>query len=300
MSWLKIRYSLPEDWRIKNRAKHLGIELDSYLGKLLRFWIYASVFSKDGWMPGLQPNMIDLMFDLAGFCKSLEHLQWIRVHGNDKPHPGIQICNWNDHLSPDAKLSVVASLAAAPPVEPPKQSDMLFPTPEPAEVVRPLRGLKKTYPGFDRFWELYPRKQGKILAGRAWNKLQPDEELVEWILKALHAQCAWPDWIRDNGQYIPYPATWLNGHRWNDLPTQAPKPILVTRITNDRQEKLQKEREDARAAEARKSSRPVLPVSEEQKQRLLPPAQVKAEDLPDDPEMFADLPGFYDAYLGDE
>lgn len=24
------------------------------------------------------------------------------------------------------------------------------------------------------------------------------------------------DWLKDNGQYIPYPSTWLNQRRWED------------------------------------------------------------------------------------
>jgi hypothetical protein len=24
------------------------------------------------------------------------------------------------------------------------------------------------------------------------------------------------DWIKSDGQFIPYPATWLNGKRWED------------------------------------------------------------------------------------
>lgn len=26
------------------------------------------------------------------------------------------------------------------------------------------------------------------------------------------------DWQRDDGAYIPYPASWLNGRRWEDEP----------------------------------------------------------------------------------
>ena len=31
---------------------------------------------------------------------------------------------------------------------------------------------------------------------------------------AKHATCH--DWLKDNGQFIPHAATWLNGKRWND------------------------------------------------------------------------------------
>lgn len=36
------------------------------------------------------------------------------------------------------------------------------------------------------------------------------------MLKAIEVQKKSDQWQRDNGQYIPYPATWLNGRRWED------------------------------------------------------------------------------------
>lgn len=56
----------------------------------------------------------------------------------------------------------------------------------------------------------------KQRARKAWAKLKPDEALVETILRALKAQASCEQWTRDGGAYIPYPATWLNGRRWED------------------------------------------------------------------------------------
>ena len=69
---------------------------------------------------------------------------------------------------------------------------------------------------FDRFWELYPRHQGKETARKTWEKLKPDAALLEIMLSALERQRASDQWRRDGGQFIPYPATWLNGRRWED------------------------------------------------------------------------------------
>lgn len=69
---------------------------------------------------------------------------------------------------------------------------------------------------FDRFYQAYPRKQGKQAAQKAWLKLKPDDTLVETIMDALADHKQQPDWLKDGGQFIPYPATWLNGRRWED------------------------------------------------------------------------------------
>ena len=69
---------------------------------------------------------------------------------------------------------------------------------------------------FDAFWAAYPRRVDKQKARRAWAKLKPDAALLETVLRALELQAASGQWTRDNGAYIPYPASWLNGRRWED------------------------------------------------------------------------------------
>lgn len=72
---------------------------------------------------------------------------------------------------------------------------------------------------FDRFWEAYPRRQGKEAARKAWAKIRPDDALLAEMLAALERQRASDQWRKDGGQFIPLPATWLNGRRWEDEPT---------------------------------------------------------------------------------
>ena len=74
---------------------------------------------------------------------------------------------------------------------------------------------------FDKFWQTYPRRVAKQDARRAWIKLKVDDALLALILRALQGQViGWSDI-----QYVPYPATWLNGRRWEDAPPAAlPKP----------------------------------------------------------------------------
>ena len=68
---------------------------------------------------------------------------------------------------------------------------------------------------FERFWKAYPRKVAKADALKAFEKNVPGP-LLETVLNALEKQKRSEDWTRDNGRYIPYPATWLNGKRWED------------------------------------------------------------------------------------
>lgn len=71
-------------------------------------------------------------------------------------------------------------------------------------------------PAFDAFWAEYPNKKAKPDALKAWNKLKPDAGLAQAIMTGLNRQKGSVQWQEDGGRYIPYPATWLNGRRWED------------------------------------------------------------------------------------
>lgn len=79
--------------------------------------------------------------------------------------------------------------------------------------------------GFDRFWQAYPRHVGKKDAQKVWAKLHPGPVLLDQILAALRWQAHTPQWTKDGGAFIPYPATWLRAERWEDEPFDT-KPML--------------------------------------------------------------------------
>lgn len=77
--------------------------------------------------------------------------------------------------------------------------------------------LPKDQPSrFDGFWERYPNKVAKAKAIKAFDAVDPSDELLARMLKALEHQKASTQWLKDGGAYIPHPATWLNGRRWED------------------------------------------------------------------------------------
>ena len=67
---------------------------------------------------------------------------------------------------------------------------------------------------FEGFWKFYPRGEDKQRAMDAWDKLQPSDELIAQIGRALKKLKATDEWKRGIG--IPYAATFLNNARWTD------------------------------------------------------------------------------------
>ena len=74
---------------------------------------------------------------------------------------------------------------------------------------------------FARFWAVYPRKEAKQTALKAFQKINPDEALLATILSAVERFKNTAQWQEDGGQYIPHPATWLNQRRWEDEPPKG-------------------------------------------------------------------------------
>jgi hypothetical protein len=67
--------------------------------------------------------------------------------------------------------------------------------------------------GFENFWELYPKKQGRKQANKAWCKLSPsDQQSITNHLPSRIAQ----DTQWQNKQFIPNALTFLNNRRWED------------------------------------------------------------------------------------
>lgn len=100
-----------------------------------------------------------------------------------------------DSLIPDSGFLIADSLnPSTPPALPTSPSDDLFP----------------------KFWKLYPNKKGKSNAEKAWKKLKVTDDLFALIADGLARQVVCAEWTKDGGQFIPHPATWLNGKRWED------------------------------------------------------------------------------------
>ncbi len=81
---------------------------------------------------------------------------------------------------------------------------------------------------FLEFWSAYPKKMGKGSAYKCFNKLKLTQKEKADIITALNWQKKSEQWLKDNGQFIPYPATYLNQRRWED----EPQGVLCGDITD--------------------------------------------------------------------
>lgn len=86
-------------------------------------------------------------------------------------------------------------------------------------------GRATTSEGFEQFWAAYPKRVSKGAARKAWAKLKPSEQLLQAILAGIGRAKTSAQWLRDDGRFVPHPATWLNAEGWlDDPPPGGAKP----------------------------------------------------------------------------
>ena len=109
-----------------------------------------------------------------------------------------------------------------------KDSDVRYPTDTTVNVTDTVivnssnstnvvkKRVRKKYedtPEFEAFWNAYPKQKAKTEAREAFAKVDVP---LQTLLDALEVQKKSHDWTKEGGQYIPYPAKWLNKRRWED------------------------------------------------------------------------------------
>lgn len=138
---------------------------------------------------------------------------------------------------------VLDELAGTPePEETPSEPDLLGDTPKDSAQIRLEEIRLKIKNKFNEFWKVYPNKQKKSMAQETWGKkiitLEQVEEIIQHVKKRKVSD---QQWIKDNGQYIPLPTTFLNQKLWEDeykvathqaanqqTPNRAPMPKAGT------------------------------------------------------------------------
>lgn len=77
-------------------------------------------------------------------------------------------------------------------------------------------GKDNTSVSFDSFWDIYPKKVGKVVAEKSFARLNPSKELLDTILKDIEERMEDESWQKEGGRFILNPATYLNQRRWED------------------------------------------------------------------------------------
>jgi hypothetical protein len=124
------------------------------------------------------------------------------------------------------------------PLHPNRQEPPREPSGNRQSPPKPPKGDKTTIHDqrFESFWNHYPKRTGKEAARKWWLREKPSASLLDEMLEAIAKQRLSMQWLKDGGQYIPNPSTWLNQGRWQDDP-EPDVPRNVTHL-NGHKDKL--------------------------------------------------------------
>lgn len=229
MSWIESHQGIERHPKTMKLSVLMGWDIDQTIGKLHRLWWWCLDFAPDGNVSRHSADMSALAVGLSAdmgekFISALYEAEFLDKTAKNQ----YLIHDWLDYAGrylKDTKFkrnpekiieikqlysTIVSRQSADNP--PKKRRKSAVPTNLPTN----LPGTSVNPDGFDLFWAVYPRKEKKQPAHKAWDKLNPQNGLVEKILRAVEVQKKSEQWKKDKGKYIPHPTTWLNEKRWED------------------------------------------------------------------------------------
>ncbi|MGG2046753.1 hypothetical protein [Burkholderia gladioli] len=251
--WIKMSADLSEDPIVITMSGRLGVDVFSVVGRLHRIWSWADRHLSDGLALGITPEWIDRYVMLDGFSMALIESGWLyRIDKDSVIDQQANLIDFFPETFIDSSRFLIDSrvgggmggvvfprffrfLGGKTTKTNTKTKTNPTPTREREDEIDKGRIDNETDKGsyridkgdaFQTFWKAYPRKDAKVQARKAFEKLSPDDDLQAQILDSLAKFKACDQWVREDGKYVPFASTWLNQRRWEDetTPTQPPRP----------------------------------------------------------------------------
>lgn len=250
--WIKMSADLSEDPIVITMAGRLGVDVFSVVGRLHRIWSWADRHLSDGLALGITPEWIDSYVMLDGFSMALIESGWLyRIDKGAVIDSQASLIDSFPETFIDSYRFLIDSRVGG------GMGGVVFPrffrflsgkttktntktktNPTPTreregeidkgridnEIDKDPYRIDKA-DTFQTFWKAYPRKDAKVQARKAFDKLSPDAALQARILDSLAKFKTCDQWQREDGKYVPFASTWLNQRRWEDetTPQQAPR-----------------------------------------------------------------------------
>ncbi|MDP4120145.1 MAG: hypothetical protein Q8876_03700 [Bacillota bacterium] len=249
MAWLSIYQSLPTHRKTIRFKNLLKISVPQAVGQLCVLWLWSIDNAPDGDLSGFSPAEIAEFASWEGdadeFVQALKHSgfvdedltlhDWYDYAGKliDKRQQNAERMKHKraehvqntciaragateQHTIENNQISPIGDIPSIPPASGEINHDCTAPDGAKNKTRRKASTLSKTQQElFGRFWEVYPKKVSVADAQRAWMKIDPDDIMTDNIVQAVEAAKINDHRFKDI-QYVPHPATWLNGRGWEN------------------------------------------------------------------------------------
>lgn len=219
--WIKMRTDLFTHPKVVRISSALKADTLRTVGGLMSAWCLFDAHSVDGRLEGYTLEYLDAHLRWEGFSEAMASVGWLEAD-----EFGLVLPRFDTHNGQSAKRRAqdsdrkreVRKMSAS-------EADKTRTREEKRrEEVIPPKSPKGVEARFEQFWQAYPKKVGKDAALRAFAKRKPDDQLVALMVAAIERQKRSDAWLKDGGQFIPNPASWLNQGRWMD---EVPTPVAA-------------------------------------------------------------------------
>lgn len=233
--WIKFDVTTPDKPEVWAIAGILDIDPDAVVGKLLRVWAWFDQHTESGNAPSVTKKLLDRIVGVTGFCDAVIDSGWMIEEGNSIALPNFEVHNGKTakkraltakrvaehkekkrfgNAEANAEGNAPSVTSALPREEKNKNNNNTPQTPRNRGALTVDQQRR-----FDRFWSVYPLKKSKGQAEKAFAKINPDDLLIERMLRAIDQQSKHRDLMTRSGQFVPpwkHPSTWLNARSWED------------------------------------------------------------------------------------
>lgn len=223
--WIPMRMDLAEDPAVIYISGTLGLDADCIVGKLHRLWSWANRQTQNGHARNVTAKWVDEYLRVAGFAQALSEAGWLEIS-----EAGVTVPKFAEWNSQSAKIRILAAKRKRKERE--EGVTQVSRTQRDKSVTKEEKRIEEENTrkppcdddGFARFWDAWPNKVDKLVAAKVWEKLRPSPELRATIMAGLEKQKGSAGWLEENGKFIPGPARWLRGARWEDVVKPHAKP----------------------------------------------------------------------------
>jgi len=199
------------------------------IGGLHAVWAVFDAHCEDGVLNGYTPDALDHIIGWDGFSSALISVGWLVENDGSS----LEMPEFSEHNGQSAKRRAedqkrkrdsrdcpqsVRKVSAKQVDEKQTESGL--------EKRREEKSKQPSNDGFDAVYQAYPKKVGKPAAAKAWKTADIKPDQVALILTDIAKRKGSRDWLKDDGQFIPNPSTYLNQRRWEDVQIQVVSNIM--------------------------------------------------------------------------
>ena len=221
--WIKMRIDLQSHPKVVRILSATKSDKFRVIGGLHAVWSVFDTHCEDGALFGYTPETLDHIIGWTGFSSALIGVGWLV----DNDGVSLEIPEFSEHNGQSGKRRAEDQKRKRDSRKSPDSVRNSSANEADKKVTREekrredINTKQPSDDGFESVYQQYPKKVGKPAALKAWRSQKVNAEEAQLILRDIAKRKQSQEWLKDSGQFIPNPSTYINQRRWEDQPAQV-------------------------------------------------------------------------------